>query len=130
MLTQIPHQRPEDILPRSGRHLDTMVNFAGMLEYLMSWVWREEGVVETASGCIFDTASLPLLLDDRGEPQALSCSGAGERVFQQEKERSLHPEEEEQSACKINPAGSTVKVSRSFSPFFFTFHCCTFNTVL
>ena len=33
--------RPEDILPRSGRHLDTMVNFAGMLEYLSSWVWRE-----------------------------------------------------------------------------------------
>ena len=41
VLTQIPHQRPEDILPRSGRHLDTMVNFAGMLEYLSSWVWRE-----------------------------------------------------------------------------------------
>ena len=41
MLTQIPHQRPEDILPRSGRHLDTMVNFADMLEYLSSWVWRE-----------------------------------------------------------------------------------------
>ena len=41
MVTQIPHQRPEDILPRSGRHLDTMVNFAGMLEYLSSWVWRE-----------------------------------------------------------------------------------------
>ena len=41
VLTQIPHQRPEDILPRSGRYLDTMVNFAGMLEYLSSWVWRE-----------------------------------------------------------------------------------------
>ena len=78
--------RPEDILPRSGRHLDTMVNFAGMLEYLSSWVWREEGVVETTFGCIFDTASLPLLLDAQGEPQALSCSGAGERVFQDEEQ--------------------------------------------
>ena len=84
MLTQIPHQHPEDILPRSGRHLDTMVNFAGMLEYLGSWVWREEGVVDTAFGCICETASLPLLLDDQGEPEALSRSGAGERVFQDE----------------------------------------------
>ena len=42
--------------------------------------------METTFGCIFDTASLPLLLDAQGEPQALSCSGAGERVFQDEEQ--------------------------------------------
>ena len=78
--------RPEDILPRSGGHLDTRVNSVGMLEYLSSWVLREEGVMETTFGCIFDKASLPLLLDAQGEPQALSCSAAGERIFQDEEQ--------------------------------------------
>ena len=41
VLTQIPHQHPQDILP-VGRHLASMQNFADMLEYLCSWVWRAE----------------------------------------------------------------------------------------
>ena len=86
VLTQIPHQRPEDILPRSGRHLDSMQNFAGMLEYLSSWVWRSEEVIESRSGCLISTAALPLLLDDRGEPRRLGPYAAGDPVFANERE--------------------------------------------
>ncbi|MDA8583179.1 hypothetical protein N9L68_03075 [bacterium] len=84
--TQLPHQHPEDILPRSGRHLDSMVNIAGVLEYLSSWVWKGQGVVETPFGCIFTTASLPLRLDALGELQPLGPSVAGLRVFEDEEQ--------------------------------------------
>ena len=80
MLTQVPHQYPQDLLP-VGRHLASMANFAGMLEYLSSWVWREEGVVACGSGCVVSTTSLPLLIDDIGQPISLGECVAGRLVF-------------------------------------------------
>ena len=49
MLRQVPHQYPQDLLP-VGRHLTSMANFAGLLEYVASWIWRDEGVVVSGSG--------------------------------------------------------------------------------
>ena len=80
VLTKVPHQYPQDLLP-VGRHLASMANFAGMLEYLSCWVWREEGVVATGSGCVVSTTSLPLLIDDIGQPISLGECVAGRPVF-------------------------------------------------
>jgi len=85
VLTQIPHRYPRDLLP-VGRHLTSMQNFAGMLEYLCSWVWRAEGVVESSSGCLVSTGSLPFLIDDVGEPKSLGEYVAGRAVFATEAE--------------------------------------------
>ena len=47
MLTQIPHQYARDLLPREIKHLLSMQNFVGMLEYLlllaMGEGWYREG---------------------------------------------------------------------------------------
>ena len=75
-----PHWHPQDILP-VGRHLTSMQNFAGMLEYLCSWVWRAEGVLESSSGCLVSTGSLPFLIDNLGQPQSLGEYVAGRSVF-------------------------------------------------
>ena len=85
MLTQVPHQYPQDLLP-VGRHLATMANFAGMLEYLSSWVWREEGVFATGSGCVVSTTSLPFLIDDIGQQISLGECVDGRPVFPSEDE--------------------------------------------
>ena len=85
VLTQIPHQYPQDLLPR-GRHLTSMQNFAGMLEYLCSWVWRAEGIVESSGGCLVSTGSLPFLIDDAGQPLHLGEYVAGRSVFTTEAE--------------------------------------------
>ena len=85
VLTQIPHQYPQDLLPR-GRHLTSMQNFAGMLEYLRSWVWRAEGIVESSGGCLVSTGSLPFLIDDAGQPLHLGEYVAGRSVFTTEAE--------------------------------------------
>ena len=84
-MTQIPHQYPQDLLPR-GRHLTSMQNFAGMLEYLCSWAWRAEGIVESSGGCLVSTGSLPFLIDDAGHPLHLGEYVAGRSVFTTEAE--------------------------------------------
>ena len=38
--TQIPHAKPEDILP-TEKYLHTMINFFGMIDYVSSWAWAE-----------------------------------------------------------------------------------------
>ena len=57
-----------------------------MLEYLCSWVWRAEGVVESSSGCLVSTGSLPFRISDTGEPQPLGEYVAGRSVFATEAE--------------------------------------------
>ena len=37
VLTQIPHTVAKDILPSAYKHLESMQNFAGMLEYASTW---------------------------------------------------------------------------------------------
>ena len=83
MLTQVPHQYPQDLLP-VGRHLTSMQNFAGMLEYRSSWVWRDEDSVQSSSGCLVSTGSLPLMIDEHGEPKSLGQYVAGNKVFDTE----------------------------------------------
>ena len=70
MLTQVPHREARDLLPAEvpGKHLECMRNFAGMLQYLMTWHWAEEGIVVSASGCKFRTDALPMI-PGRGGPE-------------------------------------------------------------
>ena len=76
MLTQVPHRSAHDLLPveHKGQYLECMCNFAGMLQYLMSWRWAEPGIVVSDSGCRFRTESLPLI-PGRDAPQepATAC---------------------------------------------------------
>jgi hypothetical protein len=47
-LTQIPHVSSKQILPQDLKHLVSMQNFVGMIEYLMSWTWfTVPGIVQT-----------------------------------------------------------------------------------
>ena len=63
-----------------------MQHFAGMLEYLCSWTWHSEGVVQSSSDCLVSTNSLPYRISDNGEPQSLGQFVAGESVFANEAE--------------------------------------------
>ena len=85
MLLQIPHQYPQDLLP-VGRHLSSMQNFAGMLEYLSSCVWRAEDTIASSSGCLVSTESLPFLIDDIGQLISPGEYVAGQAVFATERE--------------------------------------------
>ena len=54
-VTQLPHRHPREILP-TGRHLESQLNFAGILEFLSSWSWRGEGLVVS---CLLYTSPSP-----------------------------------------------------------------------
>ena len=85
VLTQIPHKAPQGILPRAEtRYLESMRNFAGMLQYLCGWRWAEEGVVRGDDGSRFCVAALPLVVDDAGEVTQLGAWRNGELVFEDE----------------------------------------------
>ena len=79
-VTQLPHRHPREILP-TGRHLDSQLNFAGVIEFLSSWSWRGEGLVVSSGGCLVSTASLPLLIDQHGEVIRLGEYEPGRPVF-------------------------------------------------
>ena len=79
-VTQLPHRHPREILP-TGRHLESQLNFAGILEFLSSWSWRGEGLVVSSGGCLVSTASLPLLIDEHGEVRPLGEFELGRPVF-------------------------------------------------
>ena len=81
MLTQIPHLYARDLLPREYKHLVTMQNFVGMMEYLSSFRWEDPGSVRAAGDIVFKVSALPLLVDDAGEVQALSPYVEGGAVF-------------------------------------------------
>jgi hypothetical protein len=50
-LMMIPHQTPEDILPKDVQHLECMENFTGMLDALGSWRWNNEpGILYSPHG--------------------------------------------------------------------------------
>ena len=63
VLTQIPHLNAKDILPKEYQHLVCMENFAGMLEYLMSWTWVDENTIRASGGAVFSTKALPLIIE-------------------------------------------------------------------
>ena len=46
-ITQIPHLDPADIIPKNWRHLESMENFCGILEYLCGWSWGDSPDIST-----------------------------------------------------------------------------------
>ena len=66
----LPHLYPRQLLPSKCKHFESMQNFAGMLEYLQSWVWTSEtSVVQssyTDAALTFSINALPMLIDADG----------------------------------------------------------------
>ena len=59
-----------------------MRNFAGLMEYLLSWAWCGGEVIEACGGAKFHFAALPLFVPKRGEASRLPLPYAqGGRVF-------------------------------------------------
>ena len=58
-----------------------MQNFFGVLEYLGSWSWAQEGVIKSDRGAQFRTSALPLCVDDDGDEEPVAKYAAGARVF-------------------------------------------------
>ena len=81
VLTQIPHLHAKFILPKEYQHLVCMENFVGMLEYLMTWEWLDEGSICGAGGCRFSIHALPLIIDDKGCIMQIAPYVAGGPVF-------------------------------------------------
>ena len=61
-----PHLYAGDLLPKTTRHLKTMQNFTGALEYLCTWRQGAEDHVTTEGGITFTKRALPLLVDEFG----------------------------------------------------------------
>ncbi len=87
VLTPIPHQSASELLPRDHRYLQTMQNFAGMIDYLMTWRWddKREGMI-TSSGrtkacTVFSVEALPLCVGDDGARESVGVYVAGAQVF-------------------------------------------------
>ena len=86
-LTQLPHSKPEQLQPNEFKFIEPMRNFAGMMEYLLSWTWRGQSVIEARGGSKFDIAALPLFVPEKGEASCMPLPFAdGERVFRTDSE--------------------------------------------
>ena len=72
-VTQIPHLYPQHLLPLRCKHLESMQNFVGIIEYMCSWRWAEEGIVTAAGGNVFTVAALPLRIDNSGAVEPLGA---------------------------------------------------------
>ena len=55
-----------------------MQNFTGAMEYLCSWQWKTESLIQTAGGMVFNVSGLPFSVDASGniEPIAPYAEGA------------------------------------------------------
>ena len=85
-LTMFPHLSAKDILPQNKRHLKSMQNFVGALQYLSSWTCVEAGVIGGAGGIKFDCTALPMLVDDQGQLYKLDRGRSpGDAIFQSSK---------------------------------------------
>ena len=79
--SQIPHSKAEDILP-TGKYLQTMINFFGMLNYLSNWTWGESpGTICAKGGVVFELKALPLLLTEDNQVWDLGQGKTGDPVF-------------------------------------------------
>jgi hypothetical protein len=58
-----------------------MENFAGMLEYLLSWVWVDEGTIRANGGAVFSIKALPLIIEIDGSIIEIAPYVAGQAVF-------------------------------------------------
>ena len=55
----------DGIVSDTGLYLDCMQNFAGMLEYLLSWIWVDELTIRANGGAVFTVKALPFIVDDK-----------------------------------------------------------------
>ena len=60
----------------------------GMLEYLASWRWGDEGIIHASAGAVFVAKSLPLILHDAGTVEHLATYEHGAAVFISERSAS------------------------------------------
>ena len=82
-----PHVEARDLLPRTTRHLKSMQNFTGALEYLCTWRQGTEGLVTTERGFSFKRTALPLLVDEFGKLYSISDGRPeGEPIFRLRRE--------------------------------------------
>ena len=58
-----------------------MENFAGMLEYLLSWVWVDENTIRGNGGAVSNTKALPLIIELDGSIIDTAPYVAGQAVF-------------------------------------------------
>ena len=98
-LTQIPHLHAADLLLRQYQYLDSMQNFVGIIEYLMTWEWAtplpgDEGDITVYArvprddGTLlqFRIAALPFLIDNEGAKVAVGTAVIpGNAVFSSDK---------------------------------------------
>ena len=62
--------------------MEPMRNFAGLIEYLTSWTWVGEQIIQACEGVRFFLQALPLYVPERGEAQRFPHQGVpGEAVF-------------------------------------------------
>ena len=80
-LTQIPHQYAKDLLPQNFQHLVCMQNFTGAMEYLCSWQWKTESLIQTAGGMVFNVSGLPFSVDSSGNIEPIAPYAEGAAVF-------------------------------------------------
>ena len=83
-LVMLPHLYPCQLLPSSCKHIESMQNFVGLLEYLQSWVWGSDATVVQSSytGATFSFCidALPLLIDTDGD-EGVAVFPADEDAF-------------------------------------------------
>ena len=84
-VTQLPHSHAKDLLPQEYKHLKSMQNFVGMLEYMATWRWSGPGVLEARDGIKFAETALPFLVDDMGKVQKLPYR-EGQHVFESDRQ--------------------------------------------
>ena len=70
-LTMLPHRCAKDILPRVSRHLESMQNFAGVLEYLSSWRYAGDRCIKGDKDVLFRCDALPMIVSDCGRIESL-----------------------------------------------------------
>ena len=58
-----------------------MQNFAGMLEYLLSWVWVDAGTIRANGGAVFSVKAVPFIIDDTGDIIPVAPYVAGQPLF-------------------------------------------------
>ena len=66
-LTHIPHLQPQQLLLSKWKHLHSMQNFVGMLEFLTSWVWVKPGIIQASMDLHFSVGFLPIRINNQGE---------------------------------------------------------------
>lgn len=84
-MREVPHLHASHILPKNTKHLVSMQNFAGMLEYLVPWVCVRPDGIEGYCSTVFSIKTLPLLVDDGGHVKSIEKYVAGIEVLRSDR---------------------------------------------